>query len=74
MRVGVLGTGHVGLVTAAALASLGHEVSGVDSAAEKIDMLCRGEPPFFEPGLPELVDEQVAAKIPLETGLERTVA
>jgi UDPglucose 6-dehydrogenase len=61
MRVGVIGTGHVGLVTAATLASLGHEVSAVDSDAEKIDMLRRGESPFFEPGLPELVNEQVAA-------------
>ena len=61
MKVGVIGTGHVGLVTAATLASFGHEVSAVDSDAEKIDMLRRGEPPFFEPGLPELVDEQVAA-------------
>ena len=61
MKVAVIGTGHVGLVTAATLASFGHEVSAVDSDAEKIDMLRRGEPPFFEPGLPELVDEQVAA-------------
>ena len=61
MKVGIIGTGHVGLVTAATLASFGHEVSAVDADAEKIDMLGRGEPPFFEPGLPELVDEQVAA-------------
>ena len=39
MRVGVIGTEHVGLVTAATLASLGREVSAVDSDAEKIDML-----------------------------------
>ena len=61
MRVGVIGTGHVGLVTAATLASFGHEVSAADSDAEKIDMLRRGKPPFFEPGLSELVEEQVAA-------------
>ena len=61
MRVSVIGTGHVGLVTAATLASFGHGVSASDSDVEKIDMLRRGEPPFFEPGLPELVDEQVAA-------------
>ncbi len=61
MRVGVIGTGHVGLVTAATLASLGHGVAAVDSDAEKIDILRRGEPPFFEPCLHEWVDEQVAA-------------
>jgi UDPglucose 6-dehydrogenase len=61
MKVAVIGTGHVGLVTAATLASFGHEVSAVDSDAEKIDRLRRSELPFFEPGLPELVDEQIAA-------------
>ena len=61
MRVGVIGTGHVGLVTAATLASFGHAVAAVDADAEKIDMLRRGEPPFFEPDLAELVAEQVSA-------------
>lgn len=61
MKVGVIGTGHVGLVTAATLASFGHDVAAVDADAEKIDMLRRGEPPFFEPGLAELVDEQLTA-------------
>jgi UDPglucose 6-dehydrogenase len=60
MKIAVIGTGHIGLVTVATLASLGHEVSAVDSDAEKIDMLRRGEQPFFEPRLPEL-NEQVAA-------------
>jgi UDPglucose 6-dehydrogenase len=61
MKIAVIGTGHIGLVTVATLALLGHEVSAVDSDAEKIDMLRRGEQPFFEPRLPELVNEQVAA-------------
>lgn len=56
-RVVVLGTGHVGLVTAAALAKLGHEVVGVDSDESKIALLKSGEMPFFEPGLKELVEE-----------------
>ena len=71
MKVAVIGTGHVGLVTAATLASFGHEVSAVDSDAEKIDMLRRGEPPFFEPSLPELGWEP---KVPLDTGPQRMVA
>lgn len=55
MRVGVVGCGHVGLVTAAVLAELGHEVAATDSDAEKLATLARGEVPFFEPGLRELV-------------------
>ena len=55
MRVGVIGCGHVGLVAAAALAELGHRVVGTDADLEKLTGLERGEIPFFEPGLPELV-------------------
>jgi UDPglucose 6-dehydrogenase len=61
MRVAVIGTGQVGLVTAATMASFGHDVAAVDAEAEKIDVLSRGEPPVFDSGLPELVDEQIAA-------------
>ncbi|MGH2791283.1 MAG: UDP-glucose dehydrogenase family protein [Actinomycetota bacterium] len=61
MRIGVVGTGHVGLVTCASLASLGHDVVGADSDITKIDLLNRGEVPFFEPGLPELIAEATAS-------------
>ncbi|GIV00426.1 MAG: UDP-glucose 6-dehydrogenase [Actinomycetota bacterium] len=61
MRVGVVGCGHVGLVTAAALAHLGHEVAATDSDLEKLALLSEGGVPFFEPGLPELVAEGAAA-------------
>ncbi|HWO71847.1 MAG TPA: UDP-glucose/GDP-mannose dehydrogenase family protein [Actinomycetota bacterium] len=53
MRVAVMGTGHVGLVTCVALAEIGHDVAGTDVDAEKIDLLSRGVPPFYEPGLEE---------------------
>jgi len=49
------GAGYVGLVTGAALASLGHDVRCVDSDAERIAGLQAGRPPFFEGGLQELV-------------------
>lgn len=62
MRVVVIGTGHVGLVTAATLAGLGHDVVGLDQDEEKIGQLRSGECPFFEPGLQELLDEQIAAQ------------
>ena len=61
MRVVVIGTGHVGLVTAATLASLGHDVVGVDQDEEKIGRLQQGTCPFFEPGLQELIDRGAAA-------------
>jgi UDPglucose 6-dehydrogenase len=55
MRVGVVGVGHVGLVTAACMADLGHEVVGMDDDARKVDALRAGRVPFVEPGLPELL-------------------
>src|SRR5437773_10606152 len=57
MRVSVIGTGHVGLTTAACLAHVGHEVLGVDDDAEKAALIGRGESPFHEPGLLDLVRE-----------------
>ena len=51
----VLGTGYLGATHAAAMAELGHEVLGVDVDPEKIAKLTRGEVPFYEPGLPEMV-------------------
>jgi UDPglucose 6-dehydrogenase len=55
MKVGILGVGHVGLVTAACMAELGHHVVGMDDNGDKVDALTRGEVPFFEPGLKELI-------------------
>ncbi|MGI8425657.1 MAG: UDP-glucose dehydrogenase family protein [Actinomycetota bacterium] len=55
MKVVVIGVGHVGLVTAATMAHAGHTVVGLDDDLSKIEGIKRGEMPFVEPGLPELV-------------------
>lgn len=55
MRLSVIGCGYLGAVHAAAMASIGHDVVGVDVDPRKIDALSRGEAPFFEPDLQELL-------------------
>jgi UDPglucose 6-dehydrogenase len=55
MRVVVIGTGYVGLVTGTCLAELGHQVVCVDKMESKISMLRQGKLPIYEPGLDELV-------------------
>ena len=55
MRVAMIGTGYVGLVSGACFADFGHEVTCVDKDTGKIASLGRGEVPIFEPGLNDLV-------------------
>jgi len=60
MNICVVGTGYVGLVTGAVFADLGNEVVCVDNAVEKIDALCRGRMPIYEPGTGQVVARNVA--------------
>jgi UDPglucose 6-dehydrogenase len=61
MKVTIIGTGYVGLVTGACLAEVGNHVLGLDVDERKIAMLCRGEVPIFEPGLEALVRANLAS-------------
>src|SRR5919108_2063428 len=62
MRIAMIGSGYVGLVSGACFADFGHHVTCVDKDADKIAALCRGEMPIFEPGLGELVAWNVGEK------------
>src|SRR3954468_14436756 len=75
MRIAMIGTGYVGLVSGACFADMGHEVVCVDKDADKIAALRRGEIPIFEPGLDALVAANVKAKrLDFATDLKAPVA
>jgi UDPglucose 6-dehydrogenase len=61
MRITMIGSGYVGLVSGACFADFGHEVVCVDKDQRKIDALLAGKMPIFEPGLEQLVASNVAA-------------
>lgn len=61
MKISVIGCGYLGAVHAAAMASIGHEVVGIDVDERKVEALAKARAPFFEPGLPELLTQGVAS-------------
>ena len=62
-KIGIIGTGYVGLVTGLGFAKLGHTIHFIDINKEKISKLQNQELPFFEPGLAEiLTDEEVSSR------------
>jgi UDPglucose 6-dehydrogenase len=75
MKITVIGTGYVGLVTGACLADVGNDVLCLDVDAAKIRILEDGGIPIYEPGLPEMVRRNVAAgRLHFTTDVDRAVA
>src|ERR1022692_2074537 len=75
MRIAMIGTGYVGLVSGACFADFGHQVTCVDKDGDKIAGLRRGEIPIFEPGLDALVASNVkAGRLDFATDLAAPVA
>jgi len=75
MRVSMIGTGYVGLVSGACFSDFGHEVICVDKDKSKIDLLHDGKMPIFEPGLDTLVADNVrAGRLTFTTDLASSVA
>ncbi len=60
MKISIIGTGYVGLVSGVGFASKGHDVTCIDIVEEKVDKINRGEPPIYEEGLEELLKDVVS--------------
>ncbi len=73
MKIAVIGTGYVGLVTGTCLADLGHEVIGVDKEKAKIDTLNRGTVTIYEVGLPELLGRNLGKSLNFTTSTHDAV-
>ncbi|MDE1992373.1 MAG: UDP-glucose/GDP-mannose dehydrogenase family protein [Rhizobiaceae bacterium] len=75
MHITMIGSGYVGLVSGVCFADFGHDVICVDKDVAKIDALRRGEIPIFEPGLEQLVAENVRAeRLSFSTDVKASVA
>ena len=75
MRVCVIGTGYVGLVTGVCLAHIGHQVICVDNNKAKVELMRSGKSPIYEPGLSEIMDSAMTAgKLEFTTNINNVIA
>jgi UDPglucose 6-dehydrogenase len=73
MKIAVIGTGYVGLVTGTCFAEMGNEVVCVDIDKEKIDNLEKGIVPIYEPGLKELINNNRSKTLFFSTNIEKAI-
>jgi UDPglucose 6-dehydrogenase len=73
MRISVIGTGYVGLVSGACFAEIGHDCLCVDVDASKVDRINRGEPPIHENGLESMLKRHVGTRLRATTDLRAAV-
>ncbi|MEM9601222.1 MAG: UDP-glucose/GDP-mannose dehydrogenase family protein [Pseudomonadota bacterium] len=73
MKIAVAGTGYVGLVSGVCLAAKGHDVVCVDVDETKVDKINRGEPPIYEVGLAELLEQTLGTRLRASTDLKAAV-
>ncbi|MFW6141339.1 MAG: UDP-glucose dehydrogenase family protein [Candidatus Saliniplasma sp.] len=74
MKISIIGTGYVGLVSGVGFASKGHDVTCVDIVEDKVKMINRGEPPIYEEGLEELLTDMVLeGRLKATTDTEKAV-
>jgi UDPglucose 6-dehydrogenase/GDP-mannose 6-dehydrogenase len=74
MKISVIGTGYVGLVSGVCLAHMGHRVTCVDVDVAKVDMINAGRPPIYEKGLEELLKRHCGDRLTATTDLDAAVA
>lgn len=73
MKVSIIGTGYVGLVSGVCLAEKGHDVVCVDSDQHKVDSIRKGIPPIFERGLEPLLRKHIGGRLQVTTDLRKAV-
>ena len=73
MNISVVGTGYVGLVSGACLASKGHETICIDVDKAKVEQINSGVAPIYEEGLPEILSETIGKKLRADTNLREAI-
>jgi UDPglucose 6-dehydrogenase/GDP-mannose 6-dehydrogenase len=73
MKISIIGTGYVGLVTGVCLAEKGHQTICIDIDKEKIDRIRRGKSPFFERGLDDLLEKNLGVRFAATTDLGKAI-
>ncbi len=68
MRIAMIGTGYVGLVSGACFSEFGYQVACVDTDADKIARIGRGEIPIYEPGLADMFNQRIAQRLDHQLG------